>query len=35
MQSMPTNVADETSEDKVGFFKRLKSGLGKTRNTFS
>ena len=32
MQSMPTNVADETSEDKVGFFKRLKSGLGKTRN---
>ena len=35
MQSMPTNVADETSEDKVGFFKRLKSGLGKTRNKLS
>ena len=35
MQSMPTNVADETSEDKVGFFERLKSGLGKTRNKLS
>ena len=35
MQSMPTNVADETSEDKVGFFKRLKSGLGKTRSKLS
>jgi fused signal recognition particle receptor len=35
MPSMPTNVADETSEDKVGFFKRLKSGLGKTRNKLS
>jgi fused signal recognition particle receptor len=32
---MPTNVADETSEDKVGFFERLKSGLGKTRNKLS
>jgi fused signal recognition particle receptor len=35
MQSMPTNVADETSEDKVGFFKRLKSGLGRTRSKLS
>ncbi len=35
MQSMPTNVADEMSEDKVSFFKRLKSGLGKTRNKLS
>lgn len=35
MQSMPTNVADETNEAKVGFFKRLKSGLGKTRNKLS
>ncbi|MDA9679837.1 signal recognition particle-docking protein FtsY [Gammaproteobacteria bacterium] len=35
MQSMSTNFADETSEDKVGFFKRLKSGLGKTRNKLS
>jgi fused signal recognition particle receptor len=35
MQFMPTNVADETSEDKVGFFKRLKSGLGKTRSKLS
>ena len=35
MQSMPTNVADETSGDKVGFFERLKSGLGKTRNKLS
>ena len=34
-QSMPANVADETSEDKVGFFKRLKSGLGKTRSKLS
>jgi len=32
---MPTNVADETNEAKVGFFKRLKSGLGKTRNKLS
>jgi fused signal recognition particle receptor len=32
---MPTNVADEMSEDKVSFFKRLKSGLGKTRNKLS
>ena len=35
MQSMPTNVAGEASEDKVGFFKRLKSGLGKTRSKLS
>ena len=35
MQSMPNNVADETNEAKVGFFKRLKSGLGKTRNKLS
>jgi fused signal recognition particle receptor len=35
MQFMPTNVADETNEDKVGFFKRLKSGLGKTRSKLS
>jgi fused signal recognition particle receptor len=35
MQSMPTNVADETSENKVGFFKRLKLGLGKTRSKLS
>jgi len=35
MQSMPTNVADETSENKAGFFKRLKAGLGKTRNKLS
>ena len=27
MQSMPTNVADETNEAEVGFFKRLKSYL--------
>ncbi len=32
---MPANVADETSEDKAGFFKRLKSGLGKTRSKLS
>ena len=35
MQSMPINVADETSENKVGFFKRLKLGLGKTRSKLS
>ena len=35
MQSMPTNVAGEASEDKAGFFKRLKSGLGKTRSKLS
>ena len=35
MQSMPTNVAGEASEDKIGFFKRLKSGLGKTRSKLS
>ena len=35
MQSMPTNVADETNEAEVGFFKRLKSGLGKTRSKLS
>jgi fused signal recognition particle receptor len=32
---MSTNVANETSEDKVGFFQRLKKGLGKTRSGFS
>ena len=35
MQSMPINVADETSENKVGFFERLKLGLGKTRSKLS
>ena len=35
MQSMPTNFADETSENKAGFFKRLKLGLGKTRSKLS
>ena len=35
MQSMPINLADESSENKVGFFKRLKSGLGKTRSKLS
>lgn len=32
---MSANVADEEKEDKAGFFKRLKSGLGKTRSKFS
>ncbi len=32
---MSTNVADDAGEDKPGFFKRLKSGLGRTRSKFS
>jgi fused signal recognition particle receptor len=32
---MSANVADESSEDKTGFFKRLKNGLGKTRSKLS
>ena len=35
MPSTPVNVADETNEDKAGFFKRLRSGLGRTRNKLS
>jgi fused signal recognition particle receptor len=35
IRSMPTNVADEASDGKVGFFKRLKLGLGRTRSKFS
>ena len=34
-QSMPTNVAGEAIEDKISFFKRLKSGLEKTRSKLS
>ena len=32
---MSVNDADENQEDKVGFFFRLKKGLGKTRARFS
>ena len=32
---MPGNVADEPAEDKVGFFGKLKQGLGKTRSRLS
>ena len=32
---MSANVADDTQEDKAGFFPRLKQGLSKTRTKFS